>query len=91
MRHIRALCAATLIAVCGTVTSNAQAPAASDAIVPFRINVPEATLKDLKERLAKTRFPSEIGQSGWEYGTNLAYLKELVTYWRTTYDWRARS
>jgi len=90
MRHIRALCAATLIASCGTATANAQTPAASDAIVPFRINVPEATLKDLKERLAKTRFPSEIDQSGWEYGTNLAYLKELVTYWRTTYDWRAQ-
>jgi pimeloyl-ACP methyl ester carboxylesterase len=90
MRHIRSLCGAILIAFCGTVTANAQAPAASDAIVPFRINVPEATLKDLKARLAKTRFPSEIDQSGWEYGTNLAYLKELVTYWRTTYDWRAQ-
>jgi hypothetical protein len=90
MCHIRALCAAALIAFCGTVTADAQVPAARDAIVPFRINVPEATLKDLRERLAKTRFPSEIEQSGWEYGTNLAYLKELVTYWRTTYDWRAQ-
>ena len=90
MRHLRALCGATLIAFCGTVTANAQAPAASDAIVRFRINVPEATLKDLKARLANTRFPSEIEQSGWEYGTNLDYLKELVTYWRRTYDWRAQ-
>ena len=52
MVHIRALCAATLIAVFGTMTADAQAPAARDAIVPFRINVPEATLKDLRERLA---------------------------------------
>ena len=87
MRHIRALATATLIASCGTVTANASARA-SDAIVPFRINVPDATLKDLKERLARTRFPSEIEQSGWDYGTNLAYLKELVTYWQTTFNWR---
>ena len=60
----------------------------SEAIVPFRINVPNAVLVDLKERLARTRFPSEIEGSGWDYGTNLAYLKELVTYWRTKFDWR---
>jgi microsomal epoxide hydrolase len=65
-----------------------QAPGPSEAITPFRINVPESTLRDLRERLAKTRFPSEIEQSGWDYGTNLAYLRELVTYWRTTYNWR---
>ncbi len=35
-------------------------------------------------------FPSEIEGSGWDYGTNLAYLRELVTYWRTTFDWRAQ-
>ena len=58
------------------------------AIVPFKIAVPDAVLTDLKERLARTRFPSEIEGSGWDYGTNLAYLRELVTYWRTKYDWR---
>jgi len=58
------------------------------AIVPYRINVPDAVLRDLKDRLARTRFPSEIEGSGWGYGTNLAYLKELVTYWRTTFNWR---
>src|SRR5438552_168302 len=58
------------------------------AIVPFKIAVPDAVLTDLKERLARTRFPSEIEGSGWDYGTNLAYLRELVTYWRTRFDWR---
>jgi pimeloyl-ACP methyl ester carboxylesterase len=52
--------------------------------------VPEAVLTDLKDRLARTRFPSEIEGSGWDYGTNLAYLKELVTYWRTSFDWRGQ-
>src|ERR1700719_3542598 len=61
----------------------------SAAVTPFRISVPDAVLTDLKERLARTRFPEEIDGSGWDYGTNLAYLKELVTYWRDTFDWRA--
>jgi len=60
-----------------------------DAIVPFKIQVPDAVLSDLKERLARTRFPGEIAGSQWDYGTNLAYLKELVTYWRDRFDWRA--
>ena len=59
-------------------------------VVPFKIAVPDAVLADLKDRLARTRFPSEIEGSGWDYGTNLSYLRELVTYWRTTFDWRAQ-
>ena len=58
------------------------------AIEPFQIHVPEEVLSDLRERLARTRFPSEIPGSGWDYGTNLAYLKQLVEYWRDRYDWR---
>jgi microsomal epoxide hydrolase len=91
MRHIRTLfTTAAMLAVCTPVAAIAQTTASSEAITPFRINVPEATLSDLKERLARTRFPSEIEKSGWEYGTNLAYLKELVTYWQTKYDWRTQ-
>ncbi len=59
------------------------------AITPYTIRVPEAVLTDLKTRLAMTRFPDEITDSGWDYGTNLAYMKELVAYWQTRYDWRA--
>jgi pimeloyl-ACP methyl ester carboxylesterase len=60
-----------------------------DAVVPFKINVPDSVLVDLKQRLARTRFPGDIPGSGWDYGTNLAYLKDLVAYWRDKYDWRA--
>jgi pimeloyl-ACP methyl ester carboxylesterase len=60
-----------------------------DAIVPFKIQVSDAVLTDLKERLGRTRFPGEIANSNWDYGTNLSYLKELVAYWRDRYDWRA--
>jgi len=64
-------------------------PTGPGAIVPFKIQMPDATLADLKQRLARTRFPDEIPGSGWDYGTNLTYLKELVAYWRDRFDWRA--
>ena len=55
----------------------------------FRIEVADAVLDDLRERLRRTRFPGEVAGSGWTYGTNLAYLRELVQYWLERYDWRA--
>jgi len=57
-------------------------------VEPFRIAVPDSVLADLKARLDRTRFPDEVPDTGWEYGVNLAYLRELVDYWRTKYDWR---
>jgi microsomal epoxide hydrolase len=58
-------------------------------IDPFRIAVPDSVLTDLRERLARTRFPDEMPGSGWGYGSELAYVRELVAYWRARYDWRA--
>ena len=55
---------------------------------PFTIAIPQADIDELRERLAHTRFPGEIDGSEWDYGTNLDYLKELVTYWRDQFDWR---
>jgi len=57
-------------------------------VEPFSIKVPDEVLADLKARLDRTRFPDEVPDTGWEYGTKLAYLRELVEYWRTQYDWR---
>lgn len=57
-------------------------------IEPFKIAVPSEVLDDLRERLARPRLPDEIPGSGWEYGTNLGYMRELLEYWRTAYDWR---
>jgi pimeloyl-ACP methyl ester carboxylesterase len=59
-------------------------------VQPFSIEIPEATLRDLRERLARTRWPDEVRDSGWDYGTNLAFLKNLVDYWRDGFDWRAQ-
>jgi pimeloyl-ACP methyl ester carboxylesterase len=57
-------------------------------VVPFRIQVPNAVLSDLKQRLSRARFADELQDTGWDYGTNLAYLKALVEYWRDKYNWR---
>jgi pimeloyl-ACP methyl ester carboxylesterase len=59
-------------------------------VEPFVVHVPQSTLDDLKDRLARTRWPDEIEGSGWDYGANLAYLKELVDYWRFRFDWCAQ-
>ena len=62
----------------------------SSELRPFRIDVPDAVLDDLRVRLANTRWPDEIADQGWTYGTSLAYLRDLCETWRTTYDWRAQ-
>jgi len=59
-------------------------------VKPFTIEVPDAVLDDLRRRLEATRWPGEIPGSGWDYGTNLGYLQELVGYWRSGFDWRAQ-
>lgn len=54
----------------------------------FSIAVPASVLDDLQRRLDATRWPDDIDGAGWDYGTNLGYLKSLMAYWRTGYDWR---
>jgi pimeloyl-ACP methyl ester carboxylesterase len=62
---------------------------AAASIAPFTIHVPESDLVDLKRRLAATRWPSAL-IGDWSDGTDLTYLRELVTYWRDEFDWRAQ-
>lgn len=62
----------------------------SPEIQPFQVQVPQAELDELKARLARTRWPDEIPNSGWQFGSNLAYMRELTEYWRTEFDWRAQ-
>ena len=57
-------------------------------IRPFRIDVPRADLEDLRERLARTRFPDEMPGAGWGRGVPLGYLKDLADYWANGFDWR---
>ncbi|MDX3113862.1 epoxide hydrolase [Streptomyces scabiei] len=55
---------------------------------PFTIAVPEAELDDLKYRLARTRWPDTIPDSGWTHGIDLAWTKDMAAYWRDGFDWR---
>lgn len=57
-------------------------------IHPFTIKIEDHILEDLKRRLAATRWPDELPNQDWKYGTNLRYLKELVAYWQSEFDWR---
>jgi pimeloyl-ACP methyl ester carboxylesterase len=54
----------------------------------FSIEIAGEAIEDLKARLARTRWPDEVEGAGWDYGTSLPYLRELVEYWRTAFDWR---
>jgi pimeloyl-ACP methyl ester carboxylesterase len=56
---------------------------------PFRVDIPQADLDDLHNRLDATRWPENLPEAGWDRGVPADYLKELAEYWRTTFDWRA--
>jgi len=55
---------------------------------PFRIEVPEADLVDLRDRLGRTRWPDPGTVGGWTQGVPLEYARDLCDYWRTRYSWR---
>jgi hypothetical protein len=54
---------------------------------PFTVDIPQATLDDLPKSWP-TRGPEELGGAGWEDGTSLVFLRELVGWWQTGFDWR---
>ena len=87
--------AVTLSALFGRSLAAQQSPSeqrtpqrSANEVTPFEINIDDTLLEELQERLARTRFPDQLDGVGWDYGTDLEYLKELVDYWRTKYDWR---
>jgi microsomal epoxide hydrolase len=59
-----------------------------DTIEEFRIDIPQAELDDLRDRLGRTRWPDQLPGVGWDYGIALDDVRELAEYWRTGYDWR---
>ncbi len=59
-------------------------------IRPFRIDVPDAVLEDLRDRLTRTRWPEAECVDDWSQGMPLAYTRELAGYWAEDYDWRSR-
>ena len=59
-------------------------------IEKFAVAISDDVIADLRERLARTRWADDFGNDDWRYGTNAQYLRELVDYWRSGYDWRAQ-
>ena len=60
---------------------------ADPGVRPFRIDIPQADLDDLRERLSRTRWPDQLG-ADWAAGVPLDYLRDLAAYWADRYDWR---
>jgi len=59
-------------------------------VEPFEVRIQQKVLDDLRDRLARTRWPDEVPGSGWEYGADLAFMRDLTGYWRDGFDWRAQ-
>ena len=60
------------------------------AVQAFQLHVQQSAIDDLRDRLARTRFPDQAPGEPWAYGTDVAYLKALVEYWGSRFDWRAQ-
>jgi pimeloyl-ACP methyl ester carboxylesterase len=61
----------------------------TENIRPFRVEIPQADLDDLADRLARTRLPRPAPGDDWDYGVPNHYLAEMAEHWRTAFDWRA--
>jgi microsomal epoxide hydrolase len=57
---------------------------------PFTLHVPDAAIADLKTRLGLTRFPDTAPGEPWAFGSSVAYVRDLVAYWKDDFDWRAQ-
>ena len=62
--------------------------ATSEQLTEFRVEIPEAELRDLRARLARTRWPEQETVEDWSQGVPRAYLMDLCRYWGEEYDWR---
>lgn len=61
----------------------------TEAIRPFTCHVSDEVILDLKDRLARTRWPDQLPDAGWDYGTEKSFLQSLCEHWRDRFDWRA--
>jgi epoxide hydrolase len=69
-------------------TAQYAIPPATNDVTPFKVHVPQATVDDLKNRLANARWPDKETVTDWSQGVPLAKAQALAEYWRTRYDWR---
>lgn len=87
------LIACTLVIILGaSMAPTADAQGSSIARNPerFVIDVPDTVLRDLEERLSRTRWPDQLSGTGWQYGADTSYMRELVSYWQDEFNWRSQ-
>jgi pimeloyl-ACP methyl ester carboxylesterase len=89
MRPFSALMLVLAMTALTPPTGEAQTATHGDP-VPFAIDVAPAVLRDLEQRLGRTRWPDQIPGSEWAYGTDTQYLRELADYWQSNFNWRAQ-
>ena len=65
-------------------------PSADTSIRPYTIHIADDEIADLQQRLARARLPEQLQDVDWRYGTDTAYLAELLDYWQHQFDWRAQ-
>lgn len=73
-----------------TTTVLPETLAMEASVTPFRVDIPQADIDDLRRRIAQTRWPNELPGVGWSRGVPLVYLRELASYWGGAFDWRAQ-
>lgn len=57
-------------------------------IKKFTANISDDNISELKEKIKNTRWPDEMHDSSWNYGSNLSYMKDLADYWLNTFSWK---
>jgi pimeloyl-ACP methyl ester carboxylesterase len=88
-RRLMGIAAATLaVASAANLMPSLSAASASDAIRPFRIDIPEGQLVDLRKRIAATRWPDQETVNDGSQGPQLAKFQEIIRHWGNAYDWR---
>ena len=80
------LVAAGVLPLLAETRADAQVPGAAPR--PFRVDVPQATIDRILNRVRETRLPDRIETNDWSYGANWDYMKALAEYWTTQFDWR---
>lgn len=60
-----------------------------DSMEPFEVSVDDDVIADLDHRISQTRWPDQLPDAGWDYGTDRAFLQDVLTYWQDEYDWDA--
>jgi hypothetical protein len=82
------LAASAAVSAVALLPSALHAAKAADNIRPFRVDVPDAALADLRQRVAATRFPDKETVADHTQGVPLATVQKLAQYWQTGYEWR---